>query len=167
MMQSRKQKLLPEAQALRDAGASTNEIAESLGVPPGTVRRWLSGEAGKHAPGTDGLRRKLEARLKELIEESEPQPQAAGSDETKTGKGKGDEAKAGKSKSDEAKVEDRMLKLCKVLEFLREDEDDITPQLDAMKRFASFCVRTLTEDEMPPVRKAVRLFLDNLKREHT
>ena len=45
--------------------------------------------------------------------------------------------------------------------------DDIMPQLVAMQRFADFCVRNLCEAEMPPVRKAVRLFLDDLKARHS
>ena len=60
-----------------------------------------------------------------------------------------------------------MLKVCKVLEYLRAGEDDLDAQLAAMKRFAGFCIRTLSEDEMTPVRKAIRLFLDDLKREHS
>lgn len=37
----------------------------------------------------------------------------------------------------------------------------------AMKRFAGFCVAHLTEDEMGPVRKAVCLFLETLRRENS
>ena len=59
--------------------------------------------------------------------------------------------------------EDRMLKVCRVMEHLRPDSDDLTAQLEVMRGFARFCVRTLSEDEMGPVRKAVRLFLDDLQ----
>ncbi len=63
--------------------------------------------------------------------------------------------------------EDRMVKVCRVIETLSPGEDDLSGQLHAMQAFAVFCVRTLPECEMAPVRKAVRLFLDHLKREHS
>ena len=66
---------------------------------------------------------------------------------------------------DKAGAEDRMLKICRVLEFLRE-ADDLEAQLRAIKGFAAFCMQTLTEDEMPPVRKVIHLFLEKLRREN-
>ena len=60
-----------------------------------------------------------------------------------------------------------MLKICRVLEHLRDDGDELTACLKAMERFGTFCARTLVEEEMTPVRKAVRLFLDELKKEHS
>ncbi len=92
--------------------------------------------------GLERLTRRLEERLEELVGKSEEAP-------------------------NDPKWEDRMLKLCKVLEFVRSADDDLTPLLAAMQKFAAFCVRTLPEAEMAPVRKAVRLFLDHLKREHS
>ena len=99
-------------------------------------------EPDRAAPSAERLRRKLEERLERLIEESE-------------------------ADQGNARLEDRMLKVCKVLEFLRGEGDDIAGQLEAMDGFSDFCVRTLSEGEMTPVRKAVRLFLDELKRKHS
>ena len=59
-----------------------------------------------------------------------------------------------------------MLKVCRVLEFLR-DDDDLEAQLRTVEDFASFCMETLTEEEMRPVRKAIHMFLDKLKRENS
>jgi hypothetical protein len=67
----------------------------------------------------------------------------------------------------DAKVEERFLKLCRVLESLRSDTADLDAQLEAMRRFADFCVRELTEEEMAPVRGPIRQFVDYLKEEHS
>jgi len=156
MAKSLKVKLLPQALALRAEGVSMPVIAKTLNVAVRTVERWLreesrqrphqvteaGGEAKPAGPPLppDELVSRLEGRLARLIEASD-------------------------GAADEAKLEDRMLKVCKVLESLRAGRDDLTAQLRAMNRFAAFCLSALSEDEMPPVRKAVRLFMDSLKRE--
>jgi transposase-like protein len=165
--QSKRSKLLPQARALYAEGASKAAIAESLGVAPSTVRRWArrDAQAGRpwqrggqppppprrtpaadarpgHSCRADRLCRRLEERLERLIE-------------------------AGESEPGSARLEDRMLKVCRVLEHLRGGQDELRAQLESMKRFAGFCTRTLTEEEMGPVRKAVRLFLEDLRREHS
>lgn len=182
MARTRKAKLLPEARALYAEGASKPVIAEALKVPLRTVQRWAqqdakagrpwqrgpseprmpagrrpplaeaprSDDAGKPSRAdnqeprslTDRLCRRLEERLEGLIEKSE-------------------------GKKPDPRLEDRMLKICKVLEYLRGEDNDLSAQLRAMKRFATFCVQTLSEEEMTPVRKATRLFLEDLKREHS
>ncbi len=167
MAQSKRSELLPQARALYAEGISKAVIAESLEVAPSTVRRWArrDAQAGRpwqrggqpppapqrtpaagarpgHQCRADRLCHRLEERLERLIE-------------------------ADDSKSDGTRLEDRMLKLCRVLEHLRGEQDELRAQLEAMKRFAGFCTRTLTEQEMGPVRKAVRLFLEELRREHS
>jgi hypothetical protein len=64
------------------------------------------------------------------------------------------------------KVEDRALKVTKLLSFMDERGDDSEADLRAMKRFVEFCLQELTEDEMQPVRKAVRLFTEHIRRNH-
>ena len=59
-----------------------------------------------------------------------------------------------------------MLKVCRVIEHLDPDTDDPTIQLAVLKGFVNFCVRTLSEPDMPPLRKAIRLYLDDLKARH-
>lgn len=154
MSRSKKARHLDEALALRREGLSPGQIAAALPVSASTVRRWLRAERQAPSPETERpepdrtepsaerLRRKLEERLERLIEESEVD-------------------------QGNARLEDRMLKVCKVLEFLRGEGDDVAAQLEAMDGFSDFCVRTLSEGEMTPVRKAVRLFLDELKRKHS
>ena len=166
MARSCKDKLLPRARALYAEGSPKPVIAEALKVSLRTVQQWarkdaLSGHpwrretepvpataAGRPAARSMGaspaeeICRKLEERLERLIE-------------------------AGETAKDGARLEDRMLKICKVLEHLRAGRDEVGAQLSAMKRFAAFCLRTLSEEEMSPVRKAIRLFVENLKKEHS
>ncbi len=67
----------------------------------------------------------------------------------------------------DAKVEERFLKLCRVLESLRADSADLDALVEAMGQFAEFCMKNLTEEEMAPVRGPIRQFLDYLKEEHS
>jgi len=62
--------------------------------------------------------------------------------------------------------EGRMLDVCRVMERLHPDTDDPTIQLAVLKEFVAFCVRTLSEEDMGPLRKAIRLYLDDLKARH-
>jgi len=161
MPKSLKPKLLSQALVLHAEGVRKAVIAKSLKVTVRTVERWLQQE---HSPGlrevpdaapaarapsnsgppppADELVRVLQNRLARLIEQSENEQKDAG-------------------------IEDRMLKVCRVLESLRAGSDDLAAQLEAMKKFADFCVSTLSEDEMGPVRKAVRLFLEKLRRDNS
>ena len=145
---------LPEARALYAEGLSYVEIAKALDLPAGTVRRWAAEErrAGRPWP-SDGrpasgptdrgeLCRRLEQRLQRLVERAE-------------------------NDLDDARVEDRFLKLCRVIDSLRSDSADLDAQMEAMGRFADFCMKSLTEEEMAPVRGPIRQFLDYLKEEHS
>jgi len=59
-----------------------------------------------------------------------------------------------------------MLKVCRVIEHLDPDTEDPGVQLAVLKEFVAFCVRTLSEPDMGPLRKAIRLYLDDLKARH-
>ncbi len=157
---NRKKTGLPEARALYAEGLSYVEIARSLEVPAGTVRRWASEERKARRPWTregepvpapataagstdrGDLCRRLEHRLALLIEQAEDD-------------------------LSDAKIEDRFLKLCRVIDSLRSDSADLDAQMEAMGRFADFCMKNLTEEEMAPVRGPIRQFLDHLKEEHS
>ena len=168
MAASLKAQKLPEARALYAEGASCEVIAEALGVSPRTVRRWARQEHeagrpwrrraesdpsethdhedhGRPDAGNDSLTRRLCCRLEERLERLVEQSELA------------DEG---------GRLEDRMLKVCRVLDSLRAG-DELTGKLEAMKRFAAFCVGTLPDAEMTPVRKAIRLFIEELRREHS
>ncbi len=166
--QSRKDELLPQARVLCAEGMSKAEVASALHVSRRTIQRWAKqdrdagrpwrrpgdGEAESPSRGrTDALASsggdlvervyaKLQERLEDLVE-------------------------SGEEESGSARVEDRMLKICRVLDYLRSDRDPVGEQLRAMKAFAAFCLRTLNEEQMRPVRKAIRMFLDDLKKENT
>lgn len=157
MAESKRDRLLPEARALAAEGVPNREIAAALDVAPSTIRRWArcDAEAGRpwRKPGAptaatppprraDRLYNRVEGLLEQLIDESDVEQKSAN-------------------------LENRMLKLCRVLEHLRERRDDLEGQLAAMQRFGAFCARNLPEEQMRPVRRAVRLFLDDLKREHS
>lgn len=167
MARTQKDTLLPEARALYAEGVSKRTIAAALGVSASTVRRWAredaaAGDGWSREPGqkpaevpvprlpqdrapdgslADRLCRRLEARLERLVEEN------------------GDDVAS-------SRLEDHMLKICKLLELLRSNTGDLQGQLTAMKSFAAFCVRNLPEEQMAPVRRAVRLFLDELRRDN-
>ena len=168
MTVAERKELLDRARALYTEGAEIKAIAQSLHVTPTTVRRWArKADAARtpwkreapprprcsHActrsqaaapsprPAADDLRALLEKRLADLVARSVEEPDKPG-------------------------AEDRMLKVCKVLEFLR-GADDLEAKLRAVKDFAAFCVQTLPEVEMAPVRKAIHMFLDKLKRENS
>ncbi len=155
-----KQELLPQARALYAEGLPKGVIAEALDVSPRTVRRWArqDREAGRpwrrdaenptrpHAARRSAcpaeLRADLEGHLADLVA-------LQGTDQ------------------DDGKLEDRMLKVCRVLDHLRADEHDVGAQLRGLKRFAAWCVRHLREQDMAPVRRAIRRFLDELKEQHS
>lgn len=148
-------KLLPQARALAADGAAQPTIAASLGISLRTVQRWAAADraagvpwpsdAGAARPSSGGgplradrLVHKLEGRLERLID----------------------------SDVNAAKIEDRALKICKLLDLLRAG-DDPRWQLEAMRDFAAFCLRNLSEEEMRPVRRAIRLFIDDIRRAHS
>jgi hypothetical protein len=62
------------------------------------------------------------------------------------------------------KSEDRALKVTKLIAFMEERADRTEASLRAMAGFVRFCLRELTEEEMQPVRKAVRMFTEELRR---
>jgi hypothetical protein len=89
----------------------------------------------------EALRARLRERLDYLVAQSELNP-------------------------DDPKIDDRMLKVCRVLEHLQDDAD-LDAQLETIRRFAAFCVRNLPESTVQPLRSAIRLFVEDLKEEHS
>ncbi|MFO8008602.1 MAG: helix-turn-helix domain-containing protein [Candidatus Brocadiia bacterium] len=160
MTEATKQELLPRARALYAEGLPKRVIAEALDVSPRTLRRWAKQdrEAGRPWERNTGkppaparrhngtspaeMRADLERHLADLV------------------------ALQGTDQGD-GKLEDRMLKVCRVLDHLRDEEDDVGAQLRGLKRFAAWCVRHLSEQDMEPVRRAIRRFLDELKEQHS
>jgi hypothetical protein len=146
MPATKRRTLLPQARALHREGVPATGIASSLGVSRRTIDRWRasdegmgnSWDAGQTESPSRRLRRRVEERLLVLADAMD-----------------GDEH--------DLKLEDRMLKLCRVLDHLPTDEADIDSQFAWIRQFVTFCLHNLTEDEMPPIRRAVRLFLDDLK----
>jgi hypothetical protein len=132
-----RRQLIDEARVLYEAGATTETIATSACVSPSTIRRWARKAKAAGAPW------QRQASTPPRRSQASVPPAAARPDTPATA---GD--------------------LRTLLEFLR-GADDLEARLRGMKDFAGFCVQTLTEDEMPPVRKAIHMFLDKLKRENS
>ncbi len=162
MAKQRKERLLPQARALYAEGLAKTEIAAALDISTRTLRRWARADADAGRPwsreGSDLLadeplpepagpdpariRRMLERRLELLAERAE-------------------------CDLDDARLDDRMLKVCRILEHLDVGAQRLEAQLRAAKDFAAFCLRNLPEREVRPVRKAVRMFVEHLKEENT
>jgi len=155
-----KERMRDQARALRRQGSSMAVIGEALGVTDRTVRRWAKDDADAGRPWrwgkgvdfiptpehfTDRMCSQLMERLARLIEAGDDPEHA----------------------EDAARLEDRMLKVCRVLEHLKSDHIDLEQQLVGLKRFAAFCMRNMTEQEMEPVRRAIRQFLDEMREEHS
>jgi len=149
---TRRKKVL-QARALYAEGLTQAEIAAAIGVATGTVSHWASHDRRNGDPWVRGPRQfnpppnatladRLYARLQERLE------RLIGGTE------------------DDPELEDRALKVCRLLEHLRADRDNLNAQLGAMHAFASFCLQTLPEEEMAPVRRAIRMFVDQLRKEH-
>ena len=149
----------PDSKAPATQTPAAQEPPASAGGPASPLpegSRAKPARPGRRTATRRGLCRLIERRLADLVHDcTEPARQA------EDGQG------GGAPDAKDAKAEERILRLCKILEALRSGEDNLRAQLDAMKGFAAFCTRTLTEEEMTPVRKAVRLFLDALKKEHS
>ena len=62
-----------------------------------------------------------------------------------------------------ANPQSRILVAWKVIEYLSPDTDDLTARLEGIKGFAAFCVRTVSEQKMDSVQKAVRSCLNDLE----
>ena len=139
------------ARQLYEQGSALDAIARSVKTPVMSVLRWRRDDETKGRqwlrPGEPTLQEKMRARLYRhldvLIEAAE--------------------SRRKQTRARYPTLEDRMLRVCQVIEHLAPDSDDLTAQLLALQKFAAFCVRTLSEEEMGPVRKAVRMFLDELK----
>jgi AcrR family transcriptional regulator len=146
MVATRKPKLFSRAAVLRAEGRSFRSIAQELGVASTTVARWFpKGETGHLLSVAERLCTQLDRRLEKLFADDEAAPDA----------------------ERDPKLIDRALKLCKLREALRAGPDDVSTGLTAMSRFVRFCLVHMTEDEMPPIRRAVTLFIDELKRENS
>jgi hypothetical protein len=176
-----------KARALAEAGASTDAIAESTGASPSTVRRWLRMSSACRRSGHPPTARPSPSPRAPSVEPSATADEQAGAPPASCGGrcscGDGpaltpedvcrrlerrlaDLVDRAPDAEQSGRVEDRMLKICRIIEFLRSG-DEIGPQLRAIHNFASFCIRTLSESDMGPVRMAVTRYLDELKKEHS
>ncbi|MGD2176013.1 MAG: DUF1804 family protein [Candidatus Brocadiaceae bacterium] len=135
--------------------STLDAIARSLEVSVMSLLRWrrdarLAGRPWRRAnepEPEEEMRRKLREVLMRLVDEAHE--------------------REGDRPQEHPCLEDRMLKICRVLEHVRPDAEDLTAQLKGLKRFAGWCLRNLREDQMGPVRHAVRRFVDEMREEHS
>ncbi len=152
MPRSEREDKAPEARALYAAGATKAVIARSLDVARSTITHWSKQDADAGRPWERDAEPMQRGRLRALLEQR--LADLAKQDD-------GTDAKAA------AASEDRMLKICRVLDHLDDESDDLDSCFNAMERFGGFCVRNLSEADMDRVRRAITLFLDELRREHS
>ncbi|MFW6189048.1 MAG: hypothetical protein ACOC7T_01325 [Planctomycetota bacterium] len=152
-MAANKFHLWPRARALYERGGTLSEVADQLDVHRATLCRWSGkdAEAGRPwrrrpapAEGPAYVRARLHQKLERMAD-----------------------GLAGDAEGEEVELADRMLKVCRVLEDLPEQGAGLEGLLQAMRRFMDFCLQRLPEEQTPPVRRAVRMFVENLKEEHT
>lgn len=160
-----------EARALYEAGATEATIAAALGVPADTVRQWARQDAAAGRPWTRGTDPRPAAPI-ELPPSGAPRPRSTGKRRDladrlcrRLERRLEHLTRSCGKKTDDSPDVDEMLKVCKVLEFLRAGRDDPAAELRAMNRFALLCLRELSEEEMAPVRKAISLFVEELRKQ--
>jgi transposase len=166
MAKDTKGQLLPQARLLDMEGLDKAAIAAALGVSRRTVQRWAKQDAGAGKAWRQDVDRRRAARLATMgIASADPEEVTARIRCRLEARVEKLMAKVDKDVEGSA-LEDRLLKICKVLDYFRPRGDDPSSVLHAMKRFASFCTCNLSEEEMGGVRKGVRLFVESLRKEH-
>lgn len=144
---------ISRARALFADGVSMAEISRSLGVHHNTVKYWARRDRKAGAPwsqlrrqrlagSTRPLQREIADRATELLHDPDAPPDAH-------------------------LTEERILKILKILEGCRKLDVDISGHLEALGDFAKFCARSLDPDDIPVIRNAVELYLDQMKRENS
>jgi len=156
-MATKKQKLLHRARRLYARGLHRCEIADALGVTTETIRRWEHYDAD-HGRDWDEARRSRDRRRPALVIERLENAFAQLLSHRKR------QEEAGKGKK---RLEDRLLKLLRVIELYKKTRDDSQVYLDAMEDFVAYCVENVPPEDMEAIRSAVNRYIDHLKRENS
>jgi transcriptional regulator with XRE-family HTH domain len=156
-MSKRRRKYIHRARRLYARGLSRKEVAEAVGVAKSTVQRWARHDARQGRDWQDARRRCQQRRPTLIIERLEDCFARLLSH-------KEEQEQAGKGKK---KLEDRLLKLLRVIELYRKTRDDSETQLAALEDFVAFCVRQVPADDMEVIRGAVNSYIEHLKRENS
>lgn len=142
------------ARALYVEGAGLSEIARALNLCQNTPGRWKKSDRAQGISwemlrqdringAPSAVLRRLEDRLAELVHQGLS----------------GD--------PDDAPSEERLLKLVRIIEGYKKLAGSISTHLSVMGTFARFCAGQLEREEIAVVRKAVELYLDDLKRKNS
>jgi len=149
-MAGSRQSLLPQARALYAAGSTIDEVAEALGVSPGTLYRWKRGDAETSADWDarrETRRRKdphalitlLETRLIQVAESQDMEPGAWA---------------------------DVLQKVSNVLEKVRARVGDLSTTLGTLHEFALWAAEQATDEDLAVLRRLIEAYLSHLKRSH-
>ena len=147
--------LIEQARSLFGQGMDKKEIAAMLGVSRSTLHRWELADLklGISWARERDLERKLHPeRIQKLLERRFSKMVLEGE-----GGASADPVKAREG------YEARLLKMLQVIRGFRDSSDDVTRMLWAMERFADFCSRTLSREDLAVVRSAVAGFIKRIR----
>jgi len=156
-MGEKKRKMLHRARRLYARGLSMREVAAALGVGLGTVQRWSRHDAEEGRDWKEARRERDDRRpglVIERLENAFAQLLRHRNRQEDAGKGK-------------KRLEDRLLKLLRVIELYRKTRDDTDERMTALEGFVAYCVEHVAPEEMKPIRGAVNRYIEHLKRENT
>ncbi len=156
-MGEKKRRMLHRARRLYARGLSMREVAAALGVSVGTVHRWSRSDAEQGRDWKQARRERDERRpglVIERLENAFAQLLRHRNQQEAAGKG-------------EKRLEDRLLKLLRVIELYRETRDDTDARMTALEDFVAYCVEHVPPEEMQPIRGAVNRYIEHLKRENS
>ena len=157
MKGEKKRKMLHRARRLYARGLSLREVAAALGVAHATVHRWAEDEAEK---GRDWqqARRDREHRRPDLVIERLENAFA------QLLRYRNEKQKAGEGKK---RLEDRLLKLLRVIELYKKTRNNTDARMTALEDFVAYCVENVPPEQMKPIRGAVNRYIEHLKRENS
>ena len=156
-MGAKRRKLIHRARRLYARGLSRREVGAALGVNRTTVQDWARYDAERGRDWQDARRRREQRRPGLIIDRLEDCFARLLSH-------KEEQENAGKGKK---KLEDRLLKLLRVIELYKKTREDGEMQLAALEDFVAFCVRQVPADDMEVIRGAVNSYIEHLKRENS
>ena len=152
-MALKRDKLIGRARRLYAAGLTRREVANALGVCRSSVTKWAADDkkAGtdwdelrrEHREGlSTAVLRRLKARFAEVLAGAE--------------KATGPKA---------VEVDDRLLKLTRIIESYSKLSQSISGRLAVMEEFADFCSAELGEEAAASVRPAMTAYLGRVRDE--
>ena len=163
--------LIDRARDLYAYGMELSEIARVLGVGADTLSEWrmFDRDRGRcwdeereqvHSHSPERVLRALERRFAALVLDHEK----AG--DTKETKEQEDEVRKHDSAKDDKEIEGRLLNMVRIITGYRKTAGELTGQMRTMQELAVFCTENLPPEDLPPVRRALEMFVNHLREEN-